>query len=94
MRREPAPLCLISNGFKIVPMLSDGSYYKASDTYIEICADTPDLYAEKGAPLDSGNDPAKDDSSSSGNDPAKDDSSSSGSSTDSDGFGGSSGGKF
>lgn len=82
MRREPAPLCLISNGFKIVPMLSDGSYYKASDTYIEMCADTPDFCAEKGAPLDSGNDPAKDDSSSSG------------SSTDSDGFGGSSGGKF
>ena len=44
---------------KIVPMLSDGSYYKASDTYIEMCADTLDFYAEKGAPLDSGNDPAK-----------------------------------
>ena len=44
---------------KIVPMLSDGTYYKASDTYIEMCADTLDFYAEKGAPLDSGNDPAK-----------------------------------
>lgn len=44
---------------KIVPMLSDGSYYKASDTYIEMCADTLDFYVEKGAPLDSGNDPAK-----------------------------------
>ena len=44
---------------KIVPMLSDGSYYKASDTYIEMCADTLDFYADKGAPLDSGNDPAK-----------------------------------
>ena len=41
-----------------MPMLSDGSYYKASDTYIEMCADTLDFYAE-GAPLDSGNDPAK-----------------------------------
>ena len=27
---------------KIVPMLSDGTYYKASDTYIEMCADTLD----------------------------------------------------
>ena len=44
---------------KIVPMLSDGTYYKASETYIEMCADTLDFYAEKGAPLDSGNDPAK-----------------------------------
>ena len=44
---------------KIVPMLSDGTYYKASDTYIEMCADTLDFYAEKGAPLDSGNDPSK-----------------------------------
>ena len=44
---------------KIVPMLSDGTYYKASDTYIEMCADTLDFYAEKGAPLDSGNDPTK-----------------------------------
>ena len=44
---------------KIVPMRSDGTYYKASDTYIEMCADTLDFYAEKGAPLDSGNDPAK-----------------------------------
>ena len=44
---------------KIVPMLSDGTYYKASDTYIEMCADTLDFYAEKGAPLDSGNDRAK-----------------------------------
>ena len=34
---------------KIVPLLSDGSYYKASDTYIEMCADTLDFYAEKGA---------------------------------------------
>lgn len=32
---------------KIVPMLSDGSYYKASDTYIEMCADTLDFYAER-----------------------------------------------
>ena len=40
-------------------MLSDGSYYKASDTYIEMCADTLDFYADKGAPLNSGNDPAK-----------------------------------
>lgn len=31
---------------KIVPMLSDGTYYKASDTYIEMCADTLDFYAE------------------------------------------------
>ena len=44
---------------KIVPMLSDGTYYKASETYIEMCADTLDFCAEKGAPLDSGNDPAK-----------------------------------
>ena len=44
---------------KIVPMLSDGTYYKASETYIEMCADTLDFYAEKGVPLDSGNDPAK-----------------------------------
>ena len=44
---------------KIVPMLSDGTYYKASETYIEMCADTLDFYAEKGAPLDSGSDPAK-----------------------------------
>ena len=44
---------------KIVPMLSDGTYYKASETYIEMCADTLDFYAKKGAPLDSGNDPAK-----------------------------------
>ena len=33
---------------KIVPMLSDGSYYKASDTYIEMCAYTLDFYAAKG----------------------------------------------
>lgn len=134
---------------KIVPMLSDGSYYKASDTYIEMCADTLDFYAEKGAPLDSGNDPAKGwikwvfvfviplavasivcgifyaqmktaneqthanaympaeglalsvvedtythTTETERYDPVKDDSSSSGSSTDSDGFGGSSGGKF
>ena len=134
---------------KIVPMLSDGSYYKASDTYIEMCADTLDFYADKGAPLDSGNDPAKGwikwvfvfviplavasivcgifyvqmktaneqthanaympaeglalsvvedtythTTETERYDPVKDDSSSSGSSTDSDGFGGSSGGKF
>ena len=133
---------------KIVPMLSDGTYYKASDTYIEMCADTLDFYAEKGAPLDSGNDPAKGwikwvfvfviplavacivcgifyaqmktaneqthanaympaeglalsvvedtythTTETETYDPVKDDSSS-GSSTDSDGFGGSSGGKF
>ena len=41
---------------KIVPMLSDGSYYKASDTYIEMCADTLDFYAEHGEPLDVDND--------------------------------------
>lgn len=29
---------------KIVPMLSDGSYYKASETYIGMCADTLDFY--------------------------------------------------
>ena len=136
---------------KIVPMLSDGSYYKASDTCIEICDDTLDFYADKGAPLDSGNDPAKGwikwvfvlviplavasivcgifyaqmktaneqthanaylpaeglalsvvedtythTTETETYDPVKDDSSSgsSGSSTDSDGFGGSSGGKF
>ena len=32
---------------KIVPMLSDGTYYKASETYIEMCADTLDFYAER-----------------------------------------------
>lgn len=32
---------------KIVPMLSDGTYYKASDTYIEMCADTLDFYADR-----------------------------------------------
>lgn len=34
---------------KIVPMLSDGTYYKASDTYIEMCADTLD-FREKRQP--------------------------------------------
>ena len=37
---------------KIVPMLSDGTYYKASETYIQMCADTLDFYAEKAAPLE------------------------------------------
>ena len=124
---------------KIVPMLSDGSYYKASDTYIEMCADTLDFYADKGwikwvfvfviplavasivcgifyAQMKTANEqthanaymPAEGlalsvvedtythTTETERYDPVKDDSSSgsSGSSTDSDGFGGSSGGKF
>ena len=121
---------------KIVPMLSDGSYYKASDTYIEMCAYTLDFYAAKGwikwvfvlviplavasivcgifyAQMKTANEqthanaymPAEGlalsvvgdtythTTETERYDPVKDDSSS-GSSTDSDGFGGSSGGKF
>ena len=123
---------------KIVPMLSDGSYYKASDTYIEMCAYTLDFYAAKGwikwvfvlviplavasivcgifyAQMKTANEqthanaymPAEGlalsvvgdtythTTETERYDPVKvKDDSSSGSSTDSDGFGGSSGGKF
>lgn len=42
---------------KVVPLLSSGDYADAAQTYIDLCADTLDFYAENGEPLDSGNDP-------------------------------------
>ncbi len=43
---------------EIVPLLSDGEYAEAAETYISLCADTLDFYAEQGVPLDFDNDPA------------------------------------
>ena len=42
---------------EVVPMLSDGDYADAAQTYIDLCADTLDFYAENGEPLDYDNDP-------------------------------------
>ena len=42
---------------EVVPMLSDGDYADAAQTYIDLCADTLDFYAENGDPLDYDNDP-------------------------------------
>lgn len=42
---------------EVVPMLSDGDYADAAQTYIDLCADTLDFYDENGEPLDSNNDP-------------------------------------
>ena len=41
---------------EVVPMLSDGDYADAAQTYIDLCADTLDFYAEHGEPLDVDND--------------------------------------
>ena len=41
----------------VVPMLSDGDYADAAQTYIDLCADTLDFYAENEEPLDYDNDP-------------------------------------
>lgn len=40
----------------VVPLLSDGDYTQAAQTYIDLCADTLDFYAEHGEPLDYDND--------------------------------------
>ncbi len=45
---------------KVVPKLSDGDYPDAAETFIALCADTLDFYAEQGVPLDSNNDPDND----------------------------------
>lgn len=42
---------------EVVPMLSEGDYADAAQTYIDLCADTLDFYAENGEPLDYDNDP-------------------------------------
>ena len=42
---------------EVVPMLSEGDYADAAQTYIDLCADTLDFYAENGDPLDYDNDP-------------------------------------
>lgn len=42
---------------EVVPMLSDGDYADAAQTYIDLCADTLDFYAENDEPLDYDNDP-------------------------------------
>ena len=41
---------------EVVPMLSEGDYADAAQTYIDLCADTLDFYAEHGEPLDVDND--------------------------------------
>lgn len=43
---------------EVVPMLSDGDYADAAASYIRLCAETLDFYAEHGEPLDVGNDPS------------------------------------
>ena len=42
---------------EVVPLLSDGDYADAAQTYIDLCASTLDFYAENGEPLDYDNDP-------------------------------------
>ena len=42
---------------EVVPLLSDGDYADAAQTYIDFCASTLDFYAENGEPLDYDNDP-------------------------------------
>ena len=42
---------------EVVPLLSDGDYADAAQTYINLCASTLDFYAENGEPLDYDNDP-------------------------------------
>lgn len=42
---------------EVVPLLSSGDYAEAAQTYISLCADTLDFYAENGEPLDVDNDP-------------------------------------
>ena len=42
---------------EVVPLLSDGDYADAAQTYINLCARTLDFYAENGEPLDYDNDP-------------------------------------
>ena len=37
---------------EIVPMLSDGNYQQAAETYIDRCGETLDYYETEGAPLD------------------------------------------
>lgn len=41
----------------VVPKLSDGDYTDAAETFLSLCADTLDFYAEQGEPLDVDNDP-------------------------------------
>ena len=41
----------------VVPKLSDGDYADAAETFLSLCADTLDFYAEQGEPLDVDNDP-------------------------------------
>ena len=43
---------------EVVPKLSDGDYADAAQTFISLCADTLDFYAEQGEPLDVDNDPS------------------------------------
>ena len=42
---------------EVVPLLSDGDYADAAQTYIDLCASTLDFYTENGEPLDYDNDP-------------------------------------
>lgn len=44
----------------VVPKLSDGDYADAAETFLSLCSDTLDFYAEQGEPLDSNNDPDND----------------------------------
>ena len=37
---------------EVVPLLSDGDYADAAQTYIDLCASTLDFYAENGEPLE------------------------------------------
>lgn len=43
----------------IVPMLSDGDYIGAAQTYLELCDKTLAFYAQKGEPWDRENDPTQ-----------------------------------